>query len=143
MSDLFVIAWVGAQRVAFDATRVEAVVDIALVVPVPLAAAHVVGLAAIRSQVITVIDCGVVTGEPSSPPTGRAVVTAVDGHRYALRVERVEDVISGTIHSASVDPYLGPAWRALASGMIEVEGGFALVIDPAAFIAAVPAAIAA
>jgi purine-binding chemotaxis protein CheW len=143
MNSLYVLAWIGTQRVAFDATGVEAVVDIAMVVPVPLAAAHVVGLAAIRSQVITVIDCGVATGGGFSAPTGRAIVTAIDGHRYALRVDQVDDVISGTTHAASDHMQLGPAWRALAVGIIEIEDGFALVIDPASLIAAVPAAIAA
>lgn len=143
MSGLYVVAWIGAQRVAFDATRVEAVVDIAMVVPVPLAAAHVIGLAAIRSHVITVIDCGVATGGGFGAPTGRAIVTAIDGHRYALRVDRVDDVVSSPIHAASADLPVGPAWCGFAAGMIEVEDGFALVIDPASLIAAVPAAIAA
>jgi purine-binding chemotaxis protein CheW len=143
MSALYVLASIGGQSVAFDATLVEAVVDIAMVVPVPLAAPHVVGLAAIRSQVITVIDCGVATGGAFGSPTGRAIVTAVDSHRYALRVDRVDDVISCAVDPASANLHLGPAWRALTVGVIAVEGGFALVIDPAALIAAVPAAIAA
>lgn len=143
MSGLFVLAWIGTQRVAFDATRVEAVVDISMVVPVPLAAPHVMGLAAIRSQVITVIDCGVATGGAFGSPTGRAIVTAVDGHRYALRVDRVDDVISCKINDTSADLHLGALWRTLAVGVIAIEDGFALVIDPAALITAPPAAIAA
>jgi purine-binding chemotaxis protein CheW len=143
MSGLYVLAWIGEQRVAFDATRVEAVVDIAMVVPVPLASPHVVGLAAIRSQVITVIDCRVATGGALGSPTGRAIVTAIDGHRYALRVDRVDDVISCTIDPASADLNVGSAWCGLAVGVIEVDKGFALVIDPASLIAAAPAAIAA
>jgi purine-binding chemotaxis protein CheW len=143
MSDLFVIAWIGPHRVAFDATRVEAVVDISMVVPVPLAAPYVVGLAAIRSQVITVIDCGLATGGACGAPTGRAIVTAIDSHRYALRVDRVDDVVPGTIDTASADLHLAEAWAALAVGIIAVEDGFALVIDPASLIAAAPSAITA
>jgi purine-binding chemotaxis protein CheW len=143
MSKLYVLAWIGSQRVAFDATKVEAVVDIAMVVPVPLAATHIVGLAAIRSQVITVIDCGVATGGGFSSPTGRAIVTAIDRHCYALRVDRVDDVISCSIDSVSADLHLGGAWGALATGVISVDDEFALVIDPGLLIAAPPAAIAA
>ena len=143
MSALYVLAWIGAQRVAFDATRVEAVVDIAMVVPVPLAAAHIIGLAAIRSQVITVIDCGVATGGEPSPPTGRAIVTAIDGHRYALRVDHVDDVVSGLMRVAGARVPLGPVWSSIADGVIDVEGEFAVVLDPSRLVATTPAAIAA
>lgn len=143
MSALYVLAWIGAQRVAFDATRVEAVVDIAMVVPVPQTATHVVGLAAIRSQVITVIDCGVATGGEPGSPTGRAIVTAIDGHRYALRIDHVDDVVSGLIRVASASVPLGAFWSAMADGVIEVSGEFAVVLDPARLVAAAPVAIAA
>ena len=143
MSALYVVAWIGAQRVAFDATRVEAVVDIAMVVPVPLAAAHVVGLAAIRSQVITVIDCGVATGGERGPPTGRAIVTAIDGHRYALRVDHVDDVVSASIRVASASIPLGVFWSTMADGVIEVAAEFAVVLDPARLVTNAPSAIAA
>ena len=143
MSALYVLAWIGAQRVAFDATRVEAVVDISMVVPVPLAAAHVLGLAAIRSQVITVIDCGVATGSAPGSPTGRAIVTAIDGHRYALRVDHVDDVVSGSIRVADATVPLGPVWSVMADGVIETAGEFAVVLDPARLVATGPLSIAA
>lgn len=143
MSTLYVLAWIGAQRVAFDATRVEAVVDITMVVPVPLAAAHVVGLAAIRSQVITVIDCGVATGGERGSPTGRAILTAIDGHRYAFRVDQVDDVVSSSIRGASAMVPLSIFWSTMADGVIEVGDEFAVVLDPACLVATGPAAIAA
>jgi len=143
MSGLYVIAWIGTQRIAIDATRVEAVVDIAMIVPVPLAAPYVLGLAAIRSQVLTVIDCGLATGGAAGSPTGRAIITAVDNHRYALRVDRVDDVVTCTIDTSSADLHLGDAWRMLAIGVIAMDDSFALVIDPASLITAAPVAIAA
>ena len=143
MSDLFVLAWIGDQQVAFDATRVEAVVDIAMVVPVPLAAHHVLGLAAIRSQVLTVIDCSaVVAGEPVAP-TGRAIVTAIDGHKYALRVDRVEDVVTAVIRPGLTCHPLDRAWDAIANGIIETNDGFAVAVDPARLVVSAPVAIAA
>lgn len=143
MTDLFVIGWIGGQRVAFEATCVESVVDISMVVPVPLAADHVIGLAAIRSQVITVIDGSVASGGGHGSPTGRAVVAAIEGHRYAIRVERIEDVVAAELHAASDAVPLAKQWRALAVGVIETGDSFAIVVDPARLIAAQPAAIAA
>ena len=143
MSDLFVLAWIGDQQVAFDATRVEAVVDITMVVPVPLAAPHVLGLAAIRSQVITVIDCSAVVAAEPVAPTGRAIVTAIDGHRYALRVDRVEDVVSGLVRPGDACVPLGREWSAIANGILEAGDGFAVVVDPARLVAAAPITIAA
>lgn len=143
MSGLYVLAWIGAQRVAFDATRVEAAVDIAAVVPVPMAAAHIVGLAAIRSQVITVIDCNVVAGGNPTAPTGRAIVTSVDGHRYALRVDRVDDVVTALSRAAGQNVALGAFWGAISDGVIELADGFAVALDPVRLVAAGPVAIAA
>ncbi len=143
MTALFVLGMIGGEKVAFDATGVEAVVDIAMVVSVPLAADHVIGLAAIRSQVITVIDGGVATGGHHGPPTGRAVIARVEGHRYAIRVDRIDDVVPAELHEASDAMPLAHRWRAIALGVIETGTSFAVVVDPARLIAVQPAAIAA
>lgn len=143
MTDLFVLGWIGGQRIAFEATRVEAVVDLVLVVSVPLAADHIIGLAAIRSEVITVIDGSVATGGRHGPPTGRAVIAGIEGHRYAIRVDRIDDVVAAQLHSAGDAVPLAPRWRAIAVGVIETADGFAVVVDPAGLIAAQPVAIAA
>jgi len=143
MNRHYVVAWIGSERVAFDATGIEAVVDIAMVVPVPKAAAHVIGLAAIRSQVLTVIDCSIVVGERGCAPTGRAIVASVEGHRYALRIDRVEDVVSISSHGPAAYQRLGPVWRNYASQVIEIDGGFAVVVDPASIVTVGSAAIAA
>lgn len=143
MTELFVLAVVGNQQIAFDATRVEAVVDIALVVPVPLSPAYVLGLAAIRSQVVTVIDCSAIVASPPVAPTGRAIISAVDGHRYALRVDRVDDVVSGAVGLADTRVPLDGRWAEISDGVVEVGGAFAVVIDPARLIAAETPPIAA
>ena len=51
MSSLFLIATIAGERVAIDAAAIEAVVDLWQIVPVPLAAEHVIGVAAVRSRV--------------------------------------------------------------------------------------------
>lgn len=143
MTELFVLALVGDEQIAFDATRVEAVVDIAMVVPVPLSAGHVLGLAAIRSQVVTVIDCSAVVSSARVAPTGRAIITAIDGHRYALRVDRVDDVVSGAVRMIDTRAPLDACWASIAEGVIEIGGTFAVVVDPARLVSAETMPIAA
>jgi purine-binding chemotaxis protein CheW len=114
-----------------------------MIVSVPLAADHVIGLAAIRSQVITVIDGRVATGSRQGPPTGPAVVAEIEGHRYAILVDRVDDVVAAELHAASEAVPMTQQWRALALGVIETGDMFTVVVDPARLIAVQPAAIAA
>ena len=50
MSGLFLIAHIAGRAVAIDSAQVESVVDIGTVVPVPRAAAQVLGLAGITMR---------------------------------------------------------------------------------------------
>lgn len=146
MTRLVLLARIAGQRVAFDATAIEAVVDIVDVLPVPFAPERVLGLSAIRSQVVTVIDCAVAVGGRSSA-RGRALIAAIDGHRYALRVDAVEDVVS----TGSATPFdkstttdlMNASWRSIATGRFELADGFAVSVDPALLVGATPAALAA
>ncbi|NWP61371.1 chemotaxis protein CheW, partial [Escherichia coli] len=54
MSHLYLIAQIAGRAVAIDSEQVESVVDIGEVTAVPRASAHVRGLAALRSRVVTV-----------------------------------------------------------------------------------------
>jgi hypothetical protein len=56
MDDLKLIARIAGQDVALSAEAIESVVEIDAITPVPLAAAHIAGLAALRSRVLTLID---------------------------------------------------------------------------------------
>jgi len=136
MSALFVIARVGDQRIAFDAATVESVIDIDVVVPVPLAPRHVIGLCAVRSQVLTVIDVATVVGATADPATKRAVVVAIDGHRYALCVAAVEDVVAQSGRTEAIDLTIGEGWHGIATARVATSCGFALLIDPAGMISA-------
>jgi purine-binding chemotaxis protein CheW len=146
MTGLVLLARIADQRVAFDATAIEAVVDIADVVPVPFAPDGVLGLSAIRSQVVTVIDCAHVVGGQCAP-AGRALIVSIDGHRYALRVSAVEDVVaigaaSGPI-SGEAAALMAPAWRSIAVGRVDLADGFAVLVAPSLFLGASTIAIAA
>lgn len=133
MSDLSVLAKLAGQCIALDASMIEAVVDLASVIPVPLAPPHVIGLAAIRSQVVTVVDPAIALGFAAQSAAGRALLVTIDGHRYALRVESVADVLP--LPGETVATLLAGSWASVASGRVDLDGGFALRVDPRLLIA--------
>jgi purine-binding chemotaxis protein CheW len=137
MDDLLLIVRVAGRRIAFPAAQVEGVVEIEDVRPVPGAAAHVAGLAALRSRVLTVIDCLAALGFGRRAPAGllEAVVVPSGGHVYALLVDEVEDVVAASAPPADLAAPLGAGWDQAALGMVECERGLLLLADPHALIA--------
>src|SRR3569833_234744 len=94
MSTLLLIVRLAGARVAFPAADVEAVVEFDMVVPAPGTPPHVAGRAALRSRVLTVIDCPASLGLPAGEvPHRDAVVAVIGGHPYALLVDGVVDEI--------------------------------------------------
>ena len=134
MTRLVVSARIGTQRVAFDAASVEAVTELGLVTPVPFAPPHISGLAAVRSHVVTVVDVAAAVGAGRSEPGGTALLASVDGHRYALRVDSVDDVVAADVESSRAS---GPAcsWSGAAIGRARLENGLAVMLDPAHLVA--------
>lgn len=137
MAELLLVVRLAGERVALPAADVESVVEIEGLVPVPGAAAHVAGLAALRSRVLTVIDC-LTSLDPSRrlPAEAReAVMAVVDGHPYALLVEAVEDVIEASGERQPAAASLAGGWRRIGRGTIEAEGDLLLLADVEALIA--------
>ncbi len=145
MAELFLIAVLAGERVAIPAAAVESVVEIESIKPVPQAPRHVAGLAALRSRVLTVIDCLAALDLGCAVDAGRpreAIVIAADGHPYALLVDTVEDVLE---HDGEVHPVrssISTAWRRVSTGMVETDRGLMLLVDPDVLLAG-PAAEAA
>jgi purine-binding chemotaxis protein CheW len=139
---LLVVALAG-ERVAFPATEVESVVEIESLTPVPGVPGHVAGLSALRSRVLTAIDCraSLAAGERIERPHD-ALVAVRDGHAYALLVDRVEDVVEPTGPVAAVPPGLSPEWRRVATGYAPCADGLLLILAIDALIAGPPAAAA-
>lgn len=105
MKSLHLVARVGERGLLFDAGRVDSVVEVGATVPAPGAAPAVVGLAAMRSRVATVIDVRPLFGGTPmirDGKGGRAVATMVDGHLYAIAVDALEDVASFAITTAPI-----------------------------------------
>lgn len=134
MVDLFLILTVAGERVAIRAEEVESVIELGKVTPVPRTAHHVAGLAALRSRVLTVIDCrAALDVEPRE--CREAVVVPSDGHAYALAVDAVQDVIEASGAVCPVALPLGSGWSRVARGTIEAGGSLLLLVDPHALIA--------
>lgn len=134
MSDLFLIAEIAGRPVAIASDQVESVVDIGAVVPVPRADPRVRGLAALRSRVVTVIDTHEVLGIAASSGQSRAVITAIEGHHYAILVDALEDVTPCALQPLSGGIALDPAWRPIGCGIVELGGEPVLAIDLRAMI---------
>ncbi|HEY5723563.1 MAG TPA: chemotaxis protein CheW [Allosphingosinicella sp.] len=136
MSNLLLIVCLAGERVALPADEVEAVVEIEGITPVPRSADHVAGLTALRSRVLTVIDCAasLQAGAPATV-TRDAVVVVADGHPYALLVDGVEDVVEAGGEARAVRTSLSGGWRRVTRGTVDAQGDLLLLIDPGALIA--------
>ena len=140
MNELLLVVTIGGERVALRAAAVESVVELDTLIPVPRAAPHVAGLSAMRSRVLTVIDCmrSLDLGETDcSDGIREAAVVELEGHHYALIVDLVEDVVEALSDAQPVRAAMGAGWERVAEGMIETENGPLLLVDVAALIAGI------
>jgi len=142
MSMLLLVVTIAGEQVALPADAVEAVVELDTLIPVPRAAPHVAGLSALRSRVLTVIDCmrsldlGVTD---CSDGIREAAVVELDGHHYALIVDMVQDVVEAQSDPVPIRAAMGPGWERVAGGMVESEIGPLLLVDVAALVAGLEA----
>ena len=137
MNELLLIVTIAGNRVAFPAAKVESVVELDALSPVPRAAPHVAGLSALRSRVLTVIDCqrSLELGATDWSGLREAAVVEVDGHHYALTVDAVEDVVEALSEPQPLRGAMGAGWERIGLGLIETEEGPLLLVDIAALIA--------
>ena len=141
MADLFLIAEIAGRPVAIASDQVESVVDIGGIVPVPRADRRVRGLAALRSRVVTVIDTRAVLGlDPDTSAASRAVITAIDGHHYAILVDALEDVTPCALQPLAGGIVLCPGWQSVGCGIVELGGEPVLAIDLRAMVPGLAAA---
>jgi len=129
MSTSYVIASVAGQRVALDALAIEGIIRLGGVTPVPRVPDHVLGLCAVRSTVMTVIDVARAVGRAENNDADHAAVVMHEGHRYALRLDRIADVEQIDAPPCANDASIGAAWLAIAPARIESSAGAALLLD--------------
>lgn len=139
MNELLLIVSIAGSRVALPAADVESVVEIDTLIPVPRAPSHLAGLSALRSRVLTVIDCQrsleLGTTNLQNGDLHEAAVVEIDGHHYALTVDAVEDVVEAMSDPAPIRAAMGNGWERVSKGMVETEEGPILLVDIAAVIA--------
>lgn len=138
MNELLLVVTIAGERVALHSSAVESVVELDTLIPVPRAAPHVAGLSALRSRVLTVIDCrrSLELGTSDCAEGIReAAVVELDGHHYALIVDLVEDVVEALSEPTPVRAAMGQGWERASQGMVETETGPLLLVDISALIA--------
>lgn len=136
MNELLVLAMIAGRRIAFRAVEVQSVIEVGTITPVPRTPDHIAGLTAQRSQALTVFDTRRALGfDPDGYETDvRAAVVASGGHSYALRVDRVDDIVEAVSEPAPIAGGFGDQWAAIAIGMVETGAGPALLLDIDALI---------
>ena len=140
---LYLIGAIAGRRVAIDAGLVDSVIDITSVQPVPGAAPGILGLAALRSRVLTVVDCAIALGlADSENPVGRrqsaplpTIVLTLDGYLYGFVLDHVDDVVSADRPAAPAGAPLGGPWTAVSANIVEVAGAALPLIEPMALLA--------
>ena len=130
MSTPLLIVRIAGDRIAVPADRVHSVIELGSVIPVPRAPHYIAGLTTLRSRTLTVIDTACALGLSDSAAGAEfALVVESDGCGYALMVESVENVETGTPVSCRPDVKLADGWKRAAQGLLETESGSLLIID--------------
>ena len=133
---LYLIARIDQEVVALPATEIGSVVEVDQIAAVPRVPAHVAGLFALRSRVLTVIDTrsSLDLGTIDRDAAMTAVIVECDGHSYALLVDEVEDVIEAG-QPEPCPALLSTSWRRAAKGTIRRGEDAIMLIDPAVVVA--------
>lgn len=145
MNDLVLIFTLGGRRAALRTTEVHSVVELDSLITVPQTPDFVLGLSALRSITLTVIDAAAALGlAPAVRPAAGARAAIVDhaGHRYALVVDEIDDVAEQLSEPTAVPGEAGPGWQRASEGLIETARGPALLLALEVLLSG-PAAIAA
>lgn len=136
MSQLLLEATIADRPCAFRAVDVLSVVEIGEIVPVPGAPDCVLGLGAMRSQALTVIDCRrAIHFDPDDYARDeRSAVIKLEGYSYALAVDRLGDIIEAQSSIEKLPGGFGEAWEPIAEGLVETSRGPVLLLDAAAIV---------
>ena len=137
MNELLLMCTIAGRRAAIPAIEVQSVIEVENITPIPGTPDFILGLTALRSQALTVIDCALAIGLESACDSGnaRAAVVEIEGHLYALLVDDAHDVGEARSEPVAVPGGFGEGWQRAARGMVETETGPTLLIDVQALIA--------
>ncbi|WOE76456.1 chemotaxis protein CheW [Alterisphingorhabdus coralli] len=134
MASLYLLARLAGRDIAIPAEHVESVVRVSHVVPVPAVSPHISGLFALRSRVLTLVDCHwLVEGRKRQIESEQlAIVVTIDGHLYGLLVDAVQDIIAIEDKPLPVTGNIGSGWDAIGNQMVSIaDTQLTLVLDAA------------
>lgn len=131
MNELLLMCTIAGRRAAIPAVEVQSVIEIENITPIPGTHDFICGLTALRSQALTVIDSSLALGigHPCDSKDQRAAVVEIDGHLYAILVDEAHDVGEARSEPVAVPGGFGEGWQRAAKGMVETDGGPALLVD--------------
>ncbi|WP_438730825.1 chemotaxis protein CheW [Parasphingorhabdus sp. DH2-15] len=132
MNTLYLRVCLNGRDVVFPAAKVESVVNVDQSVAVPNVEPYIAGLFAMRSKVLTLIDCQwFITGQKAAiKKSSMAVVVDVGGHVYALLVDAVRDIFDTDAGIKELPSSPGAGWETLGSTILEENGEALLIIEP-------------
>jgi len=140
VSALYLFARIAGTAVAIRTEEIEAVVRLKDVSPVPGVPSHVVGLSALRSRVLTVVDAATLIMGPAAVPQpwpdgGRlAVMCDVGGHSYGVLVDSVEDIAAIPTPPLPLCGRVDRVWEPHARAVVENEGRSHFVLSIASLL---------
>ncbi|MBV9773491.1 MAG: chemotaxis protein CheW [Gemmatimonadetes bacterium] len=111
--------------------------------PIPLAPADVAGFLNLRGQIVTAVDLRIRLGLPlRGEGEGAMNIVVRDGEElFSFLVDEVGDVVEvGTDQIGEVPATLDEQWKACCQGVIRLERGLLLIMDPARLLNPVEAA---
>ncbi|MGE5953215.1 MAG: chemotaxis protein CheW [Qipengyuania vulgaris] len=131
MNELLLMCTIAGRRAAIPAVEVQSVIEVDNITPIPGTPDFILGLTALRSQALTVIDCALAIGleQACTSKDQRAAVVDIDGHLYALLVDEAHDVGEAKSEPVAVPGGFGEGWQRAARGMVETDGGPTLLVD--------------
>jgi purine-binding chemotaxis protein CheW len=131
MQNLYLIAIVAGKRVAIEAQCVESVVKVGEVISVPHTDPVVAGLYALRSRVMTLIDCQYRITGATLGTLGQelAVIATVGVCQYGFLVEKVIDVATPACPTIQSLPQQIGVWSEFISGVIDMDGEPVMVMN--------------
>lgn len=136
MTSLYLIAHINGACVAIESDKIESIVHVQDIVPVPMCDPSIAGLFALRSRVLTLIDAQyLVTRNVRQVAKGElAVVVDIAGHHYGLLVEKVEDVVSITADQLELNIKPAKEWGGLVNDTASVDGRLIMILDPVSLV---------
>ncbi|MEO1044625.1 MAG: chemotaxis protein CheW [Pseudomonadota bacterium] len=149
MNNLYLRARLAGRDIAIPAACVESVVKISDIVPVPAVSPHIAGLFALRSRVLTIVDCAwfIHGSKGDIADTSLAIVVTIDNHHYGLLVDAVDDILTIDSDPVAATGGVGRGWDMLGDTMLHVDDAIEaarslLVLDVANAVNPPPSAAA-